>query len=163
MGIKMRMQFIIGVLIVLSSFAIADEQGAATQNKTDSVVTRYSGKWKIVKYEWGSVSAMSKEEAQKGIGRRIVLGKDSLQFGSVSCVKPVYRESEEDALDYLKYEYRTTPQKLGIKQKKIMTLEVNCGEEADTPSYPYVFFLISKNKIIMAMKGVFFYLERVKS
>ena len=119
------------------------------------------GEWRITKYTRLPGSDLPQDDITQNISRHVLLRKGSIQVDSMIVHDPIYRVLQENTADFLKLEYHTTPQKLGITDKSITVVVVTTGAKSEYPNVTVNFLVINKDEIIVPFEGVFFYLQRV--
>ncbi len=152
-----------------STVAVGSEahemQPAALSAEQEQAIAQIFGTWRIVKYEAGQVSAISDEEAEGYIGKRIFLSKELVVIDGDSCKSPVFDLEVVRAQDYLHNSYRFAQGLPGFESDRLEVANILCFIEPSYSSqnsmnFNYDIIILNKELIVSNLRGVFFYLEK---
>lgn len=136
-------------------------------NKDNTDVNKkelFFGEWTITKnIANNKVSAYSKDEIEKMIGKKVTYSDTLASFDNNICSSPSYKKmtiitKEEDEKNYVKFA------DLGIKIESIINIEVFANKEQSKSwiSAGSLFYVKDQNTLIMVDDGAFFELTRSK-
>lgn len=146
----------------------ADEfRPAALSEEQEKVIAEIYGTWRIVKYEAGQVSAISDEEAERYIGRSVLLTRELVVIDGDSCKSPVFDLEVVRAQDYLYNSYRFARGLPGFESDRLEVLNILCFVEPayrsqNSMNFDHDIIIMNKELIVSNLRGVFFYLEKPK-
>lgn len=115
-----------------------------------------SGEWVIEDYVMGNMSTMDENMAKTYLGKEVLFYKDLVAIGEEYCMSPIYKIKNVDPVDYLIYQYKTSPKLLDIDKEEIQIVSVISNEQ-----FFYEFIKKSEDTVIVNIDGVFFYLRLV--
>lgn len=112
------------------------------------------GKWIIYKYVGGNISALSEDDAKSYIDMEFDFQPDYALINGEKFSNPKYEYRDEQALDYLFYNYKINKELIGIKDDILKVLDVSASNQV-----PYELFII-EDKLVINIDGVFFFLTK---
>ena len=147
---------LIGLLFLLASCQIKGNETIDAIRAPENITPPLSGEWVIKNYKMGNFSTMGEDIARTYLGKEVLFHKDLVAIGDEYCMDPIYKIKNVNPVDYLIYQYKTSPKFLDIDKDEIQIVSVISNEQ-----FFYEFIKESEDTIIVNIDGVFFYLELV--
>ncbi len=147
---------LIGLLFLLTSCKIESNETIDAIRAPKNIMPPLYGEWVIKDYRIGNISTMDEETAMSYLGKEVLFHKDLVAIGDEYCMDPIYKIKNVNPVDYLIYQYKTSPKFLDIDKDEIQIVSVMSNEQ-----FFYEFIKESEDTIIVNIDGVFFYLELV--
>jgi hypothetical protein len=110
--------------------------------------------WQVSGFVPGPQAAMGRAEAEAMRGRPLDIGKDRIVFGRQACRGVSFKSTKERLRDYLERVYKVTPRELGVADEVITVIKTNCS----LPGFQE-YVRLGDRKLVICVKGVFFFLE----
>lgn len=161
-----RIAFILILTVFMSTLAACKSENTSPlpQKSTDTQKELFFGEWTIAKnIANNKVSAYSKDEIEKMIGKKVTYSDALASFDNNICSSPSYKEmtiitKEEDKNNYVKFA------DLGIKSESIISIEVFTNKEQSKSwiSPGSFFYVKDQNTLILVDDGACFELTRSK-
>lgn len=142
-----KLQQSIGALVVsLCAWSVLAWAGADGPAGTDANADIY-GRWKITKVlDFADITAMSEQDANKLLGKTLVVAKDKLMFDGETCEAPSYARTVEDTAKTMREKGHVSSVAMGLPEK-VIVIDARCTE----------LFIKSKDRIVLHWKGFYFY------
>lgn len=147
---------LIGFLFSLTSCKIESNETIDAIRAPENITPPLYGEWVIKDYRIGNVSAMNEDTAMTYLGKEVLFHEDLVAIGDEYCIDPIYKIKNVNPVDYLIYQYKTSPKFLNIDKDEIQIISVISSEQ-----FFYEFIKLSEDTIIVNIDGVFFYLKLV--
>lgn len=113
------------------------------------------GQWRIKKFKSGNVNAMNEDDARKYLNKTAIFNDKIAAIGDDFCLEPSYKIKNVNAADYLWYQYKISPDYLGIKDKNIQIMTITSEDQ-----FFYEFIMLSDKEILTDINGMLFYLKK---
>jgi len=114
------------------------------------------GKWEIESYKNGNAKGGWEAQAKSMIGEKAIFHSSVAGIGNNLSLEPSYKIKNVNSTDYLLYQYKVSPEYLGISSKKIQIVSIISKEQ-----FFYEFIKINDNEIVVNIDGVFYYLKKL--
>ncbi|MDP4153536.1 MAG: hypothetical protein Q8865_08900 [Bacillota bacterium] len=124
----------------------------------------FYGIWKISKtYDTGTVSALTADDINSIIGKKITYSQHSAAIEKNICNTPVYKRNIYSKEDFI-FNTKTTLDKIGIEANSVTGIDIyeNNGEKNLWNSIGNSFFIKNDNTLILSYEGMYFELDRVE-
>ncbi|MBQ5939957.1 MULTISPECIES: hypothetical protein [unclassified Massilia] len=117
--------------------------------KADEANEGVYGKWRVIKdlTPEGSITSKSEQQIRAVIGKTAAIGPDKFAFNGSECRRPEYKRSVDDTVEYFYREWRVSSSDFPLGDR-VTVVDVTCDH--------YLIYPIDKNRLIIAMDGVFF-------
>jgi hypothetical protein len=118
----------------------------------------FYGTWTVIDHKEPGISAMSQNEINSWIGKKIHYAKQKASLPSESCQFPAYK-SKSMTIQEFKSEFHFMPTFLDYTGQIIEVINISCKNEAwITPGSTLIW--LEKEKLFMIWDGVFFRLQK---
>lgn len=126
---------------------------AAAQESNDDI----SGIWKITAIIGGGITSLTDAEANKLIGKPVLINAERFEFNGAACLHPKYKRSKKDTSTY----FDSVEGYVGADVSDIPF--PNPVTEIETGSLPgcYLLYPIRDDDLMIAIEGTFFEAVRV--
>ncbi len=112
------------------------------------------GEWIIYKYVGGNISALSEDDAKSYLDMEFDFQLDYALINGQKFSNPKYEYRDEQALNYLFYNYKINKELIGIKEDILKVLDVSVSNQV-----LHELFIV-KDKLVVNIDGVFFFLTK---
>jgi len=142
------------LIYMLSLFVTVSCNGQG--NSIQWVNNQIIGKWEIVDYKPGNITALTNDEAEKYIGKTVRLNNKYMVYFGDSVNTPKYEFRKEAATPFLYENYKINKNLLAIEKDSVVVFDITSNEK----TYHDVIF-VSSEKLIYNIDGMFFILKKV--
>lgn len=128
--------------------------GVISINQLQANGNKLFGKWVIYKYVDGSITGLGEVEKESYINMEFDLQSDYAYINGKKLLNPKYNCRNENAFDYLFYNYKINKELVGIKNDTLKVIDVS---ESNHVSYEFLHF---EGELVLNIDGVFFFLKK---
>jgi len=125
---------------------------------TNGLPSAFYGTWTVVDHKEPGISAMSQNEINSWMGKKIHYSKLKASLPSESCQLPAYK-SESMTTQEFQSEFHFMPASLGYTGQIIEIINISCKNEVWIAPGSTLIWL-EKEKLFVIWDGVFFHLQK---
>jgi hypothetical protein len=115
------------------------------------------GSWRVTRYVFEPVGALTKREAAAMLGKRAQIKNGRITFAGETCT--IVHMTSVDVDDYL-YRERTNREKAGLTTQRGVEIDEGDDLVPDDVNYCYGFLVISDRTLVAIRGGVLFFLTK---